>query len=63
MDFTNMTAQITNNQNLLSQVVQFVTNLNNTVLTQAITIQRQAVQIRGLEMLLNITTTGTTVPP
>ena len=60
MDSTNMTAQLTNNQNLFAQVVQLVTNLNNKVLTQDITIERQAVQIRGLEILLNITTTNTT---
>ena len=63
MDSTNMTAQIINNQNMLAQVAQLVANLNNTVLTQAITIERQAVQIRDLEILLNITTTGTTVTP
>ena len=62
-DYLNLSAVIVNNNAILGQVVELVTNLNKTVVSQVNTIQRQAEQIEDLLNILNntmITTTTTT---
>ena len=59
-DYLNLSAVIVNNNAILGQVVELVTNLNNTVESQANTIQRQAEQIEDLQNILNTTRINTT---
>ena len=59
-EYLNLSAVIVKNDALLGQVVDLVTNLNNTVVNQANTIQRQAEQIEDLQNILNNTRITTT---